>query len=311
MMALQNKIVHGIRWLLGMFGWQDNSKWGIVVKRVWGTCLAICALTFTAHYVYHAITDRPQEETYYEWFPTRFKENMARDEWEYERERERENPEGIIAFEDDNGKFGYKIEETGEVIIPAQYDFAWVFSEGVGAVQMDNTIFFVKSDGSKAFEQDFHPKELFAEMKFRDGYCAMFSDKESLYGMIDHQGNWALQPIYEMAWVGDEGFYAILPNDDNVLKLYDFDGKTVLNELVINEVTELYFNNANDDKELATLRKYCCREYGPYGLISTDGRVITKPIYKEIEAISKDLYLCLPQGVLIDSEGKIVGQETI
>ena len=91
-----------------------------------------------------------------------------------------------------------------------------------------------------------------------------------------------------------------------MLKLYDFDGKTVLNELVINEVTELYFNSANDDKESATLRKYCCREYGPYGLISTDGRMITKPIYKEIEAISKDLYLCKPQGVLIDSEGRII-----
>ena len=64
----------------------------------------ICALAFTAHYVYHAIVDRPQEDAYYEWLPSRFKENMAREEWEYERERERENPEGIIAFEDDNGK---------------------------------------------------------------------------------------------------------------------------------------------------------------------------------------------------------------
>lgn len=277
----------------------------------WGKYLVICALAFTAHYVYHAIADRQQEETYYEWFPTRFKEDMASVEWEYERERERENPEGIIAFEDDNGKFGYKIEETGEVIIPAQYDFAWVFSEGVGAVQVDSTIFFVKRDGSKAFDKEFQPKQLFAEMKFRDGYCAMFSDKESLYGMIDHQGNWALQPIYEMAWVGDEGFYAILPNDDNVLKLYDFDGKTVLNDLVISEVSELFFNNGNDVEGLATLRKYCCREYGPYGLISNDGRMITKPIYKEIKAISKDLYLCLPQGILINSDGEIVEQETI
>lgn len=298
--------MNAVRWLLGMFGWQDNSTWGIVVKRVWGTCLAVCALTFTIQYVYYAITDKPREGGYYTRFPTRFREDMASYEWEYEMERERENPEGIIAFEDDNGKCGYEIERTGEVIIPAQYDLAWEFSEGVGAVEVGSTIFFVKRDGSKAFEREFHPKQHFAQIKFQDGYCAMYSDKELLYGMIDHQGNWALPPMYETAWVSDEGFYAILPNDDNVLKLYDFDGKTVLNDLVIDEVSELYFSNGNNVKGLATLRRYGCRGYGPYGLITTEGRVITNPIYQEVEAISEDLYLCKPQGVLIDSEGRRV-----
>lgn len=303
-MAIMKRIKNAFRWMLGMFGWQDNSTWGIVVKRVWGTCLAICALTFTVQYAYHAITDKPHEVGYYNWPPTRLNEDIAREEWESEMKRERENPEGIIAFEDDNGKRGYKIESTGEVIVPAQYDHAWVFSEGVGAVLVDSTVFFVNRDGNKAFEQEFHPKQLFAVIKFDDGYCAMFSDKEPLYGMVDHQGNWALPPVFELAWVGDDGFYAVLPNDDNVLKLYDFDGKTVLNDFVINKVSELYYKDDNGEQGLATLRKYCSREFGPNGLITTDGRVITHPVYKEIEAITKDLYLCKPQGVLINSEGK-------
>lgn len=305
-MSLGDRIKSVFRWLLGMFGYQDNSTWGMTIKRIWGTCLAICALTFTAQYVYHAITAKPQEVDYYEWPPTRLNEDAARDEWESEMKRERENPEGIVSFEDDNGKCGYKREGTGEIIIPAQYDFAWDFSEGVGAVEVDSTIFFVRRDGSKAFEQEFRPKQQFAVMKFSNGYCAMFSDKEPFYGMIDHQGNWALMPVFELAYASEEGFYAILPNDDNVLKLYDFDGKTVLNELVINEVSELSYNNADNEKSLATLLRYCCRKFGPYGLITTDGKVITKPIYKGIEAISKDLYLCKPEGCLIDSSGNKV-----
>jgi len=87
----------------------------------------ICAWTFTV-YVYHVITDKPQDDANYEWYPTRFAEDRADDEWQYIRRRERENPEGIIAFEGENGKCGYEIERTGEVIILAQYDYAWFFS---------------------------------------------------------------------------------------------------------------------------------------------------------------------------------------
>lgn len=317
-----------VRWLLGMFGWRDNSTWGIVIKRVWATCLVICVVVFTAVVMDIAVENILDELGIYERNPYSPKGEYVSDRVsfhagyrhagalidDYSKKVLVKDIENVYCSQYEKwmvfvskGKAGYMDRETLQVMIPPQYDFAWNFSEEVAAVINNGKLFFIRRDGTKAFEKEFQADHQLAVIEYDKGFCIMLGD-DGHFGLIDLLGNWAFEPVYDSIEVTEEGIYA---GDVNIKRLYDFDGKTVLNELVINEVTELYFNNANDDKELATLRKYSCREYGPYGLISTDGRMITKPIYKEIEAISKDLYLCKPQGVLIDSEGRIVGQETI
>lgn len=50
-------------------------------------------------------------------------------------------------------------------------------------------------------------------------------------------------------------------------------------------------------------------QYGWYGLMSSTGKIITPPVYKEIEALGPDLYLCKDasyDGVLINADGKQV-----
>ncbi len=50
-------------------------------------------------------------------------------------------------------------------------------------------------------------------------------------------------------------------------------------------------------------------QYGWFGLMSSNGKIITPPIYKDIEAISPDLYLCKDatyDGVLINADGRQV-----
>lgn len=58
-------------------------------------------------------------------------------------------------------------------------------------------------------------------------------------------------------------------------------------------------------KAVATCQRYQA-EWGWYGLLGPDGKTVTPPIYSDIEAIGKDLYLCKPvhsQGVILNSQG--------
>lgn len=50
-------------------------------------------------------------------------------------------------------------------------------------------------------------------------------------------------------------------------------------------------------------------QYGWYGLMSSTGKIITPPVYKEIEALGPDLYLCKDasyDGILINADGRQV-----
>lgn len=312
-----------MRWLLGMFGWKDNSTWGIVIKRIWGTCLVICAVLFTTVAVVFIVEDVLDKLGIYEREPYSYKGKFVSDRVrfypgyrhagalidEYSKKvlvKDIENVyyreyEKWIVFVSES-KAGYMDRETLEVKIPPQYDFAWNYSEEVAAVKDKGKIFFINRDGTKAFEQEFQAERQLTVIAFENGFCLMLSDDGTKQGLIDHQGNWLFQPVYDDIEVCDDGIYV---EKDNIKKLYGLDGKTVLNELVIDDISPLSFYDVEEER-IATLCIYSSCTYGPYGLITTEGKPITQPIYVEIEAISKDLYLCKPQGGLIDSQGNII-----
>lgn len=43
-----------------------------------------------------------------------------------------------------------------------------------------------------------------------------------------------------------------------------------------------------------------------YGLISPEGKVLTPPEYSGIQAVGEDMYLCHPDGILINGQGEKV-----
>lgn len=81
-------------------------------------------------------------------------------------------------------------------------------------------------------------------------------------------------------------------------KTYDENG----NMIQETDNTESYFVEA-----VANCRRYEA-EYGWYGLISREGKVLTPPVYTEIIAIDYDLYLCKDDenGVLLNGKGEKV-----
>ena len=99
-----------------------------------------------------------------------------------------------------HGKRGYFNRHTGEIPIPATYYInAWIFSEGLAAVmEADSTLKFINPKGEVIIDKQFKYSDLLDDMAFvfHNGYCPM-GDKNGVFGLIDKNGNWVLEPEYD------------------------------------------------------------------------------------------------------------------
>lgn len=182
-----------------------------------------------------------------------------------------------VFFKD--GSRGYLNANTGEVVIPAQYKKAWVFSEGLAAVMNESwKIGFVNKDNQVVipFRYDYR-KEYPIDYLFHNGYCVM-TDERGACGVIDKEGNWVMEPKYDCIWnlyfnkyrivkegekygMIDENMKLVFPVEydtiefaeserDGVLLTKDyvtqhvaFDG-TVMDPFVVDDVEDLHYTQA-------------------------------------------------------------------
>lgn len=101
--------------------------------------------------------------------------------------------EGIAVFID-NGKFGY-MNDKGEIIIPAQYDYASMFYNGLAEVEIQKKVCFINTAGVKQFEPTFDELRPYAE-----GFAGfkMFDKMgKAKYGFINGKGEMMMQPFYD------------------------------------------------------------------------------------------------------------------
>lgn len=93
---------------------------------------------------------------------------------------------------------GYLNVVTGEIDIKAEYDHAWLFSEGVAAVVKDNKIGFIDKDNNVVIPFQYPMYASYAPYTYRfySGYCKM-TDEEGRCGLIDHSGKWVIEPKYQ------------------------------------------------------------------------------------------------------------------
>ena len=96
-------------------------------------------------------------------------------------------------------KRGFLNVHTGKIEIPAKYQKAWIFSEGLGAVVMNGKVGFINKKGETvipcryAYNSSF-PKTV--DFLFKSGYCTVFDDSGKA-GLIDKNGKWVIQPQYD------------------------------------------------------------------------------------------------------------------
>lgn len=206
------------------------------------------------------------------------------------------------------GKRGYYNAYTGEIAIPAQYRRAWVFSEGLAAVQKNGMIGFVDHKGRTVidFKYPYHGNPL-SEFTFKHGHCVA-ADTTGKCGVINKQGNWIIKPEYDNVSAYEE--YAIV-SKAGVRMQVGYDGK-VLNSFVLDDIDRLtytvqerYENREGEieylDKEIDT-GLFSYRVGGRCGLMDANCHRLTEPLYKSITAVDKNMF----RATLIDYYSEVI-----
>lgn len=206
------------------------------------------------------------------------------------------------------GKRGYYNAYTGEIAIPAQYRRAWVFSEGLAAVQKNGMIGFIDRKGRTAidFKYPYHGNPL-SEFTFKQGHCVV-ADTTGKCGVINKKGAWIINPEYDSVNAYEE--YAIV-SKAGVRMQMGYDGK-VLNSFVLDDITRLtytiqerYENREGEivyiDKEVDT-GLFSYRVGGRCGLMDANCNRLTEPLYSSVTAVDKNMF----RATLIDYYSEVI-----
>lgn len=111
--------------------------------------------------------------------------------------------DSLVCFSDGK-KRGYFNKFTGEVVIPAKYKRAWVFSDGIASVEEDGVVKFIDGKGNQAFDRTFvfNPNE--DGYVFHGGYCVIDSDGDRKFGLMDTSGKTVVDEVYNEIMVSSK-----------------------------------------------------------------------------------------------------------
>lgn len=257
--------------------------------------------------------------------------------------------DSLIVFSS-NGKRGYINRYSGEVSIPAKYRKAWIFSSGVAGVIEKDSVLFIGHNGKPINGRKFKFNPKTNGYVYHGGFCAIADDNGKMglidksgnwavmpeydqivaeacdfWRMCKGVGDAALWYAFndKGEQVTDQGYPAIeitedygiiatLPN--HLLVAFGFDGEKS-SAFFLNNFEPMYYDtetyDENGEKIYAptTLKRYRMPD-GYEGLCTENGVMITEPLYREVQPLMKDLYLCNIRGtnisVMINSRGEII-----
>ena len=205
-------------------------------------------------------------------------------------------------------KRGYYNSYTGKIVIPAQYRRAWVFSEGLAAVQKNGMIGFINRKGDVVipFRYPYHGNPL-SSFVFDNGHCIV-ADTTGKCGVINRKGEWIIQPKYDNIDAYEE---YVIASSAGVRKQLTYEEKTI-NSFVVDNIKALTFTEKeryeNKDGEIVYLDievKTGLFSYsvgGRCGLMDANCRRLTDPLYSRIIAVDKNMYRAL----LLDSYSEVI-----
>ena len=224
---------------------------------------------------------------------------------------------------------GYLNVYTGKIVIPAQFDRAWIFSEGLGAVVKNGKVGFIDHHGELLIPYRFTFRKQWTErvdFLFMGGFCTVI-DSTGKHGLIDKTGTWVVAPQYDyinnpvngLRIVRNDGKYGVMDESlqfrlpveyDWIIleqkgflvrngaeqQLLDLDGKTVLQPFVHNGTSVLRYNSGQVNgagEDIYFTSDYLAFKIGDKtGLMNRNGKVVVPAIYENILAITNDLFSC-------------------
>lgn len=230
-----------VLWILGLFGYKDESVFGKVVKRIFASCVTILLVLFTVCILYSLATD----VVYDEWIRPHTDDRVWEEKYIsnhivfqnmyysdekriYDKTKEKvllKDVDWVVTSYDKdslavfarNGKRGYINRFTGEIAIPELYTRAWVFSEGLAAVEKNGELLFIDHSGNVVIDKDFQVYHDNPKYAFKNGYCMIKNPIDGKMGLIDRAGNWVLDAEYDNLF-NNEGFWQV--EKDGLVGLY-------------------------------------------------------------------------------------------
>ena len=236
--------------------------------------------------------------------------------------------DSLTVFCDRKGKRGFLNVHNGEIVIPAQYPKAWVFSEGLGAVLGEgDKIGFIDKDNQLVIDYTI-PHEKYFDYLFKDGFCLVRSwDQGWLITAYAKDGRQVLPPEcryisdptsagYRIvsgkggSWLYDKDFNLVFPDTyesiqfeyekggvyltkDHVKQLVDYAGNVIEPFVIDNTYPLKYLTKTNEEGEDAyelvpDIVVYQVNNWE--GLLDArTGKAITPALYWTFEMVSKDL----------------------
>ena len=374
-----NGIKQAARWVARMFGYKAENKFARGVWYVFATSAAVFALIFTTALVFEVIDlikdsceDAKYERMvnsptylhdycnqyvspyviYHDGYPGYLYNTLQGHrtvtgvQWIC---KSSDGDSIAVYCTNEEHKRGYFNRFTGEEVVPAQFEKAWIFSEGVACVYDKGTLHFIDHKGKALMGKAFPYTPRIDDYCFHNGLCQMLDDNNRI-GLIDKQGNWAVAPEYYQMSYDTKGFWLVqdrewnyglldakgqllLPIEydnitihhedscifvrrlDHLNQVLDFDCN-IINSCNYREVEKMEFATDEYDEEgilksaTANCLRYRTIDWN-YGLMDKHGNIITPPTYSSITAIGSDRYHCDgPNGsVILDSKGKEVGEK--
>ena len=207
-----------------------------------------------------------------------------------------------------DGKRGYYNSYTGKIVVPAQYRRAWIFSEGLAAVQKNGMIGFINRKGEVAipFRYPYHGNPL-SSFVFDNGHCIV-ADTTGKCGVINRKGDWIIQPKYDNIDTYDE---YVIASSAGIRKQLTYEEK-VINSFVVDNIEALTYKEKerceNKNGEIIYLDRevktglFSYRVGGRCGLMDANCRRLTGPLYSRIIAVDKNMYRAL----LLDSYSEVI-----
>ena len=114
--------------------------------------------------------------------------------------------DGLSAIEKDN-LWGF-MNEKGEIVIEPQYSFVQVFHEDVAWVKKDDHIFFIDKNGNPIIDTDTWKNY---DFEFSEGLLAV-KNNDDKWGFIDKKGNIVIEPQWDEAESFSNGLAAVSLN---------------------------------------------------------------------------------------------------
>ena len=181
--------------------------------------------------------------------------------------------DSLVCFSSDE-KRGYFNAKNGKVVVELKYDHAWIFSDGLGAVEEDGRIKFLDSTGKIVIDNGMKYDGTSDGYVFHGGYIAVCAEASEKYGLMDKTGNMVLPLEYDYIdiannleywrvrkdkqWaVYDKNMNQILPfidgcvyitdssidvaMSDHTMRKYDFEGN-LINDFYISETRHLTYD---------------------------------------------------------------------